>query len=587
MYSDFYNHHAAQLAPQYLSASFDSAHGVWADRYLLDVLNNPRARVLDVGAGAGRDVAHMAKLAAETHGNENEVYICAVEPAEKLAAIGRKHTKGLGVEWMHDRLPGLAALTRKEISFDLILLSAVWMHLPESDRARALRKLANLLKPGGKLVISLRRGSTPEECRERRFHPVDPEALKRSAQDIGLFPLFESQSEPDGLHRNHVSWTTVVFQLPDDGSGAFPFIRHVTLNDGKSATHKLALLRVLLRIADGYPGAVLRREAHESGDRVILPAGLVALYWCHQYKRLIDQFGLFQTPAKENKMGFIKPKGWGRLTHRSPSDYTIGHYFEGEDAQALHHALSAAIRNIRDMPCNYITQPNSQAPVFHVDVKRVNAKSHLFLDVDTLAQWGEFSLPEHIWLTLNRFACWIEPVIISEWARTMARYQGNAAFQAPATHHHLYAALEWLEVKRSTEEVRKRVEKMTQAHPISCIWSARRLGTDFDIDHCMPFARWPNNDLWNLLPAAPEINRQKRDHLPTRKKMENARSRIQDFWAKAWLTSDSPFNQQRFFAQANLALPGLTPSNRSIDDLFDALVIQRSRLKEMQQLKDW
>ena len=51
----------------------------------------------------------------------------------------------------------------------------------------------------------------------------------------------------------------------------------------KAATHKLALLRVLLRIADGHPGAVLRRESSalggKNGDRVILPAGLVALYW--------------------------------------------------------------------------------------------------------------------------------------------------------------------------------------------------------------------------------------------------------------------------------------------------------------------
>jgi hypothetical protein len=38
-----------------------------------------------------------------------------------------------------------------------------------------------------------------------------------------------------------VTWQTLVFQMPDDGTGAFPFIRHVAINDGKSATHKLAL----------------------------------------------------------------------------------------------------------------------------------------------------------------------------------------------------------------------------------------------------------------------------------------------------------------------------------------------------------
>jgi hypothetical protein len=44
---------------------------------------------------------------------------------------------------------------------------------------------------------------------------------------------------------------------------------------------------------------------------------------------------------------------------------------------------------------------------------------------------------------------------------------------------------------------------------------------------------------------------------------------------------------KRFFAEANIALPGLSSDNESIDDLFDALVIQRGRLKEMQQLREW
>jgi hypothetical protein len=44
---------------------------------------------------------------------------------------------------------------------------------------------------------------------------------------------------------------------------------------------------------------------------------------------------------------------------------------------------------------------------------------------------------------------------------------------------------------------------------------------------------------------------------------------------------------KRFFAEANIALPGLNSDNSSIDDLFEALVVQRGRLKEMQQLREW
>jgi hypothetical protein len=36
-----------------------------------------------------------------------------------------------------------------------------------------------------------------------------------------------------------------------------------------------------------------------------------------------------------------------------------------------------------------------------------------------------------------------------------------------------------------------------------------------------------------------------------------------------------------------IALPGLTTNNTSIDDLFEALELQRGWLKEMQQLQEW
>jgi hypothetical protein len=387
--------------------------------------------------------------------------------------------------------------------------------------------------------------------------------------------------------------------MPDDGTGAFPFIRHVALNDGKSATHKLALLRVLLRIADGHAGAVLRREPSPFGDRVILPVGLVALYWCHQYKDLIDSHNIFQTPNKNPNMGFMKANGWQKLTHRSASDYRIGNLFTGDDAVALHKTLSAAVSNIKTMPCRYITFPNREAKsdntVFEVASKTVKAKDSIFLDLQTLEQWGEFSLPESTWLAFNRYACWIEPVLVSEWVKTMASYAGNAQYKSPENQYKLAQALNWEEPKRTTVEVRKRFELIQNALPndekIQCVWSAKSLKQKYDIDHSMPFARWPNNDLWNLLPTDSQVNNQKSDRLPTEHKLKAAKERIQHWWQVAWL-DDGPSatqkdNHQRFFAEANIALPGISSDNSSVDDLFEALVMQRGRLKEMQQLREW
>jgi len=587
MSASYYNKNAHQLAEMYLSKTFEQVHQAWLE-YLPPVLNKTDARILDLGAGAGRDCKYLA-----LQGAANNVQITAVEPAQMLADLGKEHTQGLNVNWLQDSLPDLATVTQQEISFDLILLSAVWMHIPDSQRERSLRKLANLLKPGGKLVISLRHGPSGDE---RKMFDVCSDQLIQMGKIFGLSAVLETGLNDDVIGRDEITWQTVVLKLPDDGSGAFPFIRHVALNDGKSATHKLALMRVLLRIADGHPGAVIRRE----DNRVILPMGLVALYWSHQYKDLIDKHHLFQTPNKNSNMGFMKADGWHKLTDLQSSDYRVGNLFIGDQSKALCKLLSACASNIKSMPCKYITYPNSDKGVFEVASKTVRAKESLFLDLPTLKAWGEFSLPEHLWTAFNRYACWIEPVLISEWVKTMAGYQGNKQHQSPEKQHQLFNALNWLEAKRSTTEVRKRFDNLQkeQGNQHNCVWTDKSLKRKYAIDHCMPFARWPNNDLWNLLPSDAKANIQKSDHLPTAQKMKAAKQRITDWWSDAWLSEDGEFEQktgdlnkinssQRFFAEANIALPGLEANNNSVDDLFEALLLQRGRLKEMQQLREW
>ena len=228
MTPQFYNANAIELSQQYLSKSFEQVHKSWS-QFLPSIIENPNARILDLGAGAGRDAKYIAEQAAKKHQTDNNIQVYAVEPATDLASIGKQTTQNLKVKWVEDSLPALNVITKKEISFDLILLSAVWMHIPPNERTRSIRKLANLLKPGGKLVISLRHGQTEDDYKNRKMFDVCADELKQLATDVGLFIKLETPKENDELGRNHIHWQTVVLQLPDDGTGAFPFIRHVAL----------------------------------------------------------------------------------------------------------------------------------------------------------------------------------------------------------------------------------------------------------------------------------------------------------------------------------------------------------------------
>lgn len=196
----FYEQNAAQLCAQYNSVQADSVHSAWRSHWPFS-----GDKVLDVGAGSGRDAKWMAELGCEVY---------AIEPSQAFRNLGSEHT-GPSVVWLDDSLPALSRTTNLGIRFDVILVSAVWMHLAPSHRKRAFRKLSNLLAPNGKLIITLRHGIFGDG---RVSYPVSVEELEQFAKDSALLirGVFE---ETDQLMRSGVSWQTVVMTLPDDGSG--------------------------------------------------------------------------------------------------------------------------------------------------------------------------------------------------------------------------------------------------------------------------------------------------------------------------------------------------------------------------------
>jgi len=255
--------------PSTESLKTDEIHGDW-----LSLLPSTQLLVLDVGAGSGRDAAWFAKQNHE---------VVAVEPADALRQRAQAIHPSPRIPWIDDQLPALDAVHGLDYAFDVILLSAVWMHVPPSQRERAFRKLTELLKPGGHLVITLR--SSPPGTAERPMKPP--------RRNCGTCPaLLPSNFWTRRTPPTSWDWTAAVFRLPDDGTGALPLIRHILINDNTSATYKPALLRSILRVAENAKGAVL----HEARGYVDIPLGLVALYWLRMFRGLILDRGYAQMP---------------------------------------------------------------------------------------------------------------------------------------------------------------------------------------------------------------------------------------------------------------------------------------------------
>ncbi|MBB1488746.1 methyltransferase domain-containing protein [Oceanospirillum sediminis] len=558
----FYSDNAEIFSKQYDALDFKAVHHSW-----LSMLPDDGV-VLDIGAGSGRDARFLA---------EKGLKVVAVEPSKALLNIARNNSLPFNIHWINDQLPELSKVFSLHIKFDLILLSAVWMHIPLSNRERAFRKISNLLKPGGKAIFTLRYGNFSDG---RSAYETSVAELSQYARKFGLlFEVLTEQKQQDQLGRQDVSWDTVAFTFPDDGKGSFPLIRNIIVNDSKSSTYKIALLRSLLRIAEGHPGAVCDQD----DDYVVLPLGLVALYWLKLYKPLLDTYGMQQSNNGRIGLGFVKPEGWGQLTDMSLMDISIGAVFTQEEkADYLFQALKDISRTIRDMPVKHISLPNSKERVFFVDLQRQSRPDDtICLDMAFFQSFGSFYVPRAIWDSLFRYSIWIEPVLINEWASIMSSYKLNKEKKFNKLCY--LSALQWDDPVHKTDQVRKRFKELAVDNDMLCCWSAKKLiEKEMAVDHTFPFARWPNNDLWNLLPVKDKINFQKSDRLPTNKKLTDSKEEIIHWWEQAW-----DKERREFFTQANLALPSLSSQNDSFDDVFQAVLLQRDRIKDFQQLQDW
>ncbi|MBP0453246.1 class I SAM-dependent methyltransferase [Kitasatospora sp. RG8] len=189
-----YGEAADQLVVQYEEVTFEEVH-----REVLHLIPGQPSDVLDIGAGTGRDAA---ALAARGH------RVVAAEPTAELRRAGERIHAGSGIRWVDDALPSVARLGTAGERYDLILLTAVWMHLAEDERPLAMDALARLLAPGGRVILSLRYGPVPPG---RRMFDVPAEETIAQARARGLDLLV--RTERHDLHdRAGVSWAVLAFE---------------------------------------------------------------------------------------------------------------------------------------------------------------------------------------------------------------------------------------------------------------------------------------------------------------------------------------------------------------------------------------
>lgn len=189
--------YAAAATPA-LIAGYDTLPPAEIYASVLDLLPDRPARIVDIGAGTGRDAAW---LAGQGH------RVLAVEPVREFREAGAA-LHGDRIEWLDDKLPELAETVRLG-PFDLVLLCAVWHHLDTPARAVAIRSLARMTVPGGRVILSLRHD--PGAPGRHSFAAPPEEAIDLArANGFDLVRRTETGSvHPESLAKG-VRWTWLV-----------------------------------------------------------------------------------------------------------------------------------------------------------------------------------------------------------------------------------------------------------------------------------------------------------------------------------------------------------------------------------------
>ena len=378
-------------------------------------------------------------------------------------------------------------------------------------------------------------------------------------------------------------------------------IATILKNDDKSTSYKIALLRSINDLVLMYP------DVAKQGQSVAVPLHRLAELWVAYYWPFADELNPIYQGARAkrgegraNDISFrptltnlrtqwqlmvqLAPKpadGFFMLTEmRTPRRQAT---YPPALQQAYRQTVSATAKAIQ-MPIKH-AGPGHWS-VFDVPTRYDQLPPSILPLPGTLPQDVCVLVPASLWEAFHRLSLYVEALCLHEWCLfTESITKKN---ERQASRGEVYALLTSRPDNRcSLSWERNQVNILLQEnHYFTCPWSQKRITQpqQYDLDHLLPLAVYPVNELWNLLPVDREFNQHtKRDKVPDAKRLTAAEPLL----AAAYSTyHHSPALQKAVREDAALRFAGLNTDHtfaamlasravRFIDDVAVARYVQR------------
>ena len=164
--------------------------------------------ILEVGTGSGVDAVRFIEAGFKVTG---------LEPSLGLIASTLQHFPQLLGSIHHGSLPLSDTLCEQwNKHFDAVFCSAVLMHIPGEKRLQCMDHLAQVLRPGGRLFLSISETRDGLDANSRdefgRLYQAIPEEEVLMLTAAHALSLIQKWEDDDQWHRGGLCWKSFLFE---------------------------------------------------------------------------------------------------------------------------------------------------------------------------------------------------------------------------------------------------------------------------------------------------------------------------------------------------------------------------------------
>lgn len=361
-------------------------------------------------------------------------------------------------------------------------------------------------------------------------------------------------------------------------------ISKIIERDKKTSTYKFALLRGTIDIIlDNSPFIKIK------GDVVEIPLGLLIEKWMLYYYPFFEaEIKIPQIVGENTNIKFHQlflPIIIHYKKHNGLSGFYNDLRIKGiskvvgiEFYKLVQELKSNIVRN----PMQYIGNSinNELYSIFKYQnnsaLRNSNSQNSNWL----INSCGTFTIPKKYYNAFQVLGSFISGTdnILFKWAE----FSVNTSSKKLNTEKILTEILKNPITERDVESSKKLYKNILKdAGDIHCVWTGKKI-EKYDVDHVIPFSIWKNNDLWNLLPAQPTINNNKRDKIPS----VNLLNKQKDFIINYWEIIQN-IQQERFEDEIKIALLGKNNFENWQNNAFNQLLNTSKYLIETRGFEQW